>query len=375
MKKTRISITVVCIMVLQLLLYPLCAYAADLYVASDIHKNTPVNTTLNFTIQDFMDAVTLPEGGDLVSIEITQLTNEAAGTLRLGTDAVELNATINKASLDQLNFVPAKDYEGEAIFTWSANYGEATSPYPGACVITVGESSEVPPDSSASPEATTSPAPTEVPTATPEPGPTLKPLQYEDMLDHWGAYSAGLLATKGYIVGEEIQDKFYFYPEKVLNRIEFIIMVNSIFGVQAKDSLADNPFSDTGVPGYMLRHAIAAKEAGIISGAAEGDALYLHPYDKVTRIEAAKILDNALKVETPNTNELDFADANTIPEWGIQALKNMEGYGIIRGFDDNTFRPYSSITKAQAAEMLWQTLKYVEETHGTGKRFNTVLYK
>ena len=126
---------------------------------------------------------------------------------------------------------------------------------------------------------------------------------------------------------------------------------------------------------YYHNHTLCQDWSGFNIGAAEGDALYLHPYDKVTRIEAAKILDNALKVETPNTNELDFADANTIPEWGIQALKNMEGYGIIRGFDDNTFRPYSSITKAQAAEMLWQTLKYVEETHGTGKRFNTVLYK
>ena len=81
------------------------------------------------TIQDFMDAVTLPEGGDLVSIEITQLTNAAAGTLRLGTDAVELNATINKASLDQLNFVPAKEdvYKRQGI--WQR---QAKSDYHGA---------------------------------------------------------------------------------------------------------------------------------------------------------------------------------------------------------------------------------------------------
>ena len=194
------------------------------------------------------------------------------------------------------------------------------------------------------------------------------------MDDHWGAYSAGLLATKGYIVGEEIQDRFFFYPDKVLTRIDFIIMVNSIFGVKPKDSTADNPFADQNVQSYVLRYAIAAHEAGIISGADEGGALYLHPYDRVTRMEAVKILDNALKLEHPNTEEMDFADSDQIPEWGVQALKNMEGYGIIRGFDDNTFRPNSNITKAQAAEMLYQTLKYVEKVRKTHSVFNFVQY-
>lgn len=402
MKKTKISIMLILTIASQLILFPLVSYAAN-YIANDFTKSTPTNTTLNFTAQDFLNVVDPPSGNPLTAVRFTQLTNARAGTLRIGADAVALNTTIPISKMDQLNFVPVKDYQGEAIFTWTAVFGNNTSPYPGAVIITIGDGvtapldsataepdaseppseppSETPdaseePQSSATPEPTGTPEPTETPepTATPEPEPTLKPLKYEDMDDHWGAYSAGLLATKGYIVGEEIQDRFFFYPDKVLSRIDFVIMINSIFGVEPKDSTADNPFADQNIPSYILRYAIASYEAGIINGSDEGGILYLHPYDKITRVEATKILDNALKLEYPNTEDPEFTDNASIPEWGIQAVKNMEGYGIIRGFEDNTFRPYSNITKAQAAEMLYQTLKYVEKVRKTHSVFNFVQY-
>lgn len=382
MKKTRISIFLILAMVSQLILYPFAAYAAD-YIANDFTKSTPKNTTLNFTAQDFLNAVNPPSGRSLTSVQFTQIVNSAAGVLRIGADAVALNAVVSVGDLDRLNFVPTKDYEGEGIFTWSADFGGTKSPYPGAVIITVGESAAPPPSESANPDsatetATPSPSPTAVPTAAPtkepEAEPTLKPLKYDDMDDHWGAYSAGLLATKGYIVGEEIQDRFFFYPDKILSRIDFIIMVNSIFGVKPKDSTADNPFADNGLPSYILRYAIASYEAKIIHGSNENDMLYLHPYEKITRAEAVKILDNALKLEHPNTRDAEFTDSASIPAWAMQAVKNMEGYGIIRGYEDNTFRPYENINKAQAAEMLYQTLKYREKVQKTRSVFNFVKY-
>ncbi len=372
MKKTKISVFLIMTMALQLLLYPFAAYAAD-YIANDFTKTTPKNTTLNFTAQDFYGAVNPPAGKSLTAVQFTQLVNTSVGVLRLGTEAIAQNTTVKAEDLDRLNFVPVKDYEGEAIFTWSADFNGTKSPYPGAVIITIGDSSAVPPQASSSPnpgEASATPAPT----ATPAPEPTLKPLKYDDMDDHWGAYSAGLLAAKGYIVGEEIQDRFFFYPDKILSRIDFIIMVNSIFGVKPKDSTADNPFADSGLPSYILRYAIASYEAKIIHGSAENGILYLHPYEKITRMEAVKILDNALKLEHPNNKDAEFTDSALIPEWGMQAVKNMEGYGIIRGYEDNTFRPNENITKAQAAEMLYQTLKYVEKTRKTHSVFHVVQY-
>ncbi len=346
----------------------------DPLVANDFKKQTPKNTTLNFTIRDFTDSVNPPAGGSLSHITLAQLTNEKAGTLRLGTELAKVGTAIATDQLDQLNFVPAKDYVGEAIFTWDAHYGtDAVSPYPSAVTIVIGDGQDAPEDSE-----TQTPVPT--PTATPTPSeppadvPTQKPLQYEDMLEHWGAYSAGMLGAEGIIVGEEIGGHFYFYPDKTLTRIDFIILANSIFGIKTKDSLDGNPFADTNVPSYMLRQAIAAYENGIITGTKRDGLLFLNPYDKLTRVEAAKILDNGLALKHPATEPLSFADSSSIPAWAEQAVKNMEAYGIVKGYSDNTFRPYNAITKAQAAELLYQTFKYQNHARKTQSVFNKVFY-
>jgi len=345
----------------------------DPLVANDFIKETPVNTTLNFTIRDFTASVNPPSGGSLSHITLAQLTNKDAGTLRLGTEPIALSTPIATDQLDRLNFVPAKDYRGEAIFTWNAHYGtDAVSPYPSAVTIKIGLGDAESPED---PETPPSPSPTATapPTQTPE-VPTQKPLQYEDMLEHWGAYSAGMLGAEGIIVGEDIGGHFYFYPEKVLTRIDFIILANSVFGIKTKDSLAGNPFNDTNVPSYMLRQAIAAYENGLISGKAENGQLYLRPFDTLTRAEAIKILDNGLKLKHSSTETLSFNDSASIPDWAMQAIKNMEAYGIVKGFEDNTFRPYSTISKAQAAELLYQVFKYRTHVRKTKTVFNEVSY-
>ncbi len=375
MNKTLTAAICAVIMVLSACITPVWAERIDdPLVANDFIKETPVNTTLNFTVRDFTDSVNPPSGGSLSHITVTQLTNSSAGTLRLGTNPVALNDNITADQLDRLNFVPVKDYEGEAIFTWTAHYGTQSSPYPSAVTIKVGAGG------SAQPGATVSPSPSAAPSASSSPAPTAspentqKPLQYEDMLEHWGAYSAGMLAAEGLIIGEEIGGHFYFYPQKMLTRMDFIILANSVFGVKTKDSTADNPFADEGVPSYMLRQAIAAYEAGIITGSSEGDKLFLHPFDMLTRAEAAKILDNGLKLTHPATDELSFADSSSVPGWAVQAVKNMEAYGIVKGYEDNTFRPYDNITKAQAAEMLYQVFKYRQKVQRTQSVFNAVFY-
>ena len=375
MNKKTIATFICFMLALSCLLLPAGAERVnDPLVANDFTKQTPKNTTLNFTIRDFTESVNPPSGGSLSHITLAQLTNEATGTLRLGTEPVQLGTAIATNKLDQLNFVPAKDYVGEAIFTWDAHYGtDAVSPYPSAVTIYVGEG-QTPPDDTETPSPSPAPTTTPAPTESPSEPPTQKPLQYEDMLEHWGAYSAGMLGAEGIIVGEEIGGHFYFYPNKVLTRIDFIILTNSIMGIKTKDSLAGNPFADSGVPSYMLRQAIAAYENGIISGTKNGNALYLNPYEKLTRVEAVKILDNALKLAHPATEPLSFFDAASIPAWAEQAVKNMEAYGIVKGYSDNTFRPYETITKAQAAELLYQTFKYQNHARKTQSVFNRIFY-
>ena len=48
----------------------------------------------------------------------------------------------------------------------------------------------------------------------------------------------------------------------------------------------------------------------------------------------------------------------TIPTWAAQSVKNMTCYGIIKG-SANQFMPDEMVTRAQAAELCYQTIKYL----------------
>ena len=72
------------------------------------------------------------------------------------------------------------------------------------------------------------------------------------------------------------------------------------------------------------------------------------------------MVNNAINPDYESTIDLDFADVNDIPLWAVQAIKNMEGYGLIKGFDDNTLRPFSLIQKAQGGEVVYQFVKYLD---------------
>lgn len=396
----RISVTLITVFLLQLFLYPVTSFAQSL-VANDFTKSTPKNTTLSLKASDFIQQANPPKGQNLISIRFDQVTNETAGTLQVGGNLVKKGQIISVSQLDTLVFVPSNNYEGEAIFTWTANYSNAKSPYPGAVVITIGAGTNVPsgiPEQEKNEEnSVKEPQPTPQPTeekkdtaeqplkkqeATANDGAVkgkeqngLKPLRYEDMLDHWGAYSAGMLASRGYIIGDDFGNRFYFQPDETINRFEFVLMVNAIFGVKPKDSLADNPFSDENVPSYMMRVGIAAHEYDIIEGTkAKNGKEYFHPYGKLTRAEAITILDYALRLDTHGVDDAEFKDVGSIPDWALQSVKNLEAYGIIQGYEDNTIRPNKTITRAQAAEMVWQTLKFLDLKREQKAVFNTIVY-
>ncbi|MBR4889932.1 MAG: S-layer homology domain-containing protein [Clostridia bacterium] len=380
-------------------------YAQNL-IANDFTKSTPRDTTLSFSSADFTQNSNPPQGKTLVSVKFNQVTNSSAGDLKLNGSVLKKGSTVFVNDLDSLVFVPVSGYEGEAIFTWTANYGGAQSPYPGAVVITIGSGNGTP---SVIPESTEenkaqaednnkkeennkekpvkqeskkenntasdNSEKKEEKTETKKSYSTseLKPLRYEDMLTHWGAYSAGMLASRGYVIGEDYGNNFYFHPDEKINRFHFVLMVNAIFGVEPKDSLADNPFSDKGVPAYVMKVGIASYEYGIISGTKGNDGrLYFNPYDTISRAEAITVIDYALRLETHGVRMTGFKDAKSIPDWAEPSVNNLDAYGIIQGYGDNTIRPNEKITRAQAAEMVWQTLKFLDSKRDS--KFTMVIY-
>ena len=122
-----------------------------------------------------------------------------------------------------------------------------------------------------------------------------------------------------------------------------------------------SPFADAEeTPAWMNLQAKAAYDAGIIKGSLEGDKLYLRASEKLTRLESIAMLNNTIKPDAEPEDLPDYTDLDIVPEWGIPYISNMTAYGLVRGYDDGTVRPFAKITRAMAAEMILQTIKYKE---------------
>lgn len=194
------------------------------------------------------------------------------------------------------------------------------------------------------------------------------PFYYVDMQNHWANYSASHLAARGLIIGEEIGSRYYFYPERQMTRADFILFLLAITESN-EDATIEIPkvtFADEDTtPDWLIEASKLAYAKGIIKGSAEGDKIYLNAYNTLTRKEAAVMLDNVLTL-TDSTDRLTYEDTSLIPEWATQAVKNLTAYKIIQGDSENKFSPNKSITRAEAAEMSYKTVKQLEADEMSG---------
>ena len=112
------------------------------------------------------------------------------------------------------------------------------------------------------------------------------------------------------------------------------------------------PFSDISNSGYC-DYIVVGYLAGIINGYPEGT---FQPNKTVTRGQFITMLWRAVGEPGAENTTLNFKDAANIPDaykdavaWGVEA-------GIIKGYDDDTFRPNQSISRAQMATFSYRLL-------------------
>lgn len=232
----------------------------------------------------------------------------------------------------EFQYTPAQDYVGQDTFTFKAVMGEgdaAVSSNVATVTITIQQTEEV------------------------------IPFYYVDMQSSWANYSASHLADMGIMVGENYNGDYFFKPNTVVKRSEFVIAMLSVLNIAADDS-TETTFrfaDDSDIADWLKPYAYTAYAEGIIKGSLENGKLYFNGDNNITRAEAATIINNSIDLLVNNTDELEFTDAADIPEWSLGAIKNMVGYEIITGYEDNTFKASTSITRAELAEMLYKAIK------------------
>lgn len=152
-------------------------------------------------------------------------------------------------------------------------------------------------------------------------------------------YNAGII--NGY-------DGNIFSPYAEITRAEFTKLVCAALKLETAQH--PSPFTDT-LGAWCEEYVNTAYENGIINGISDNIFGTDIP---VTREQAAAIIYRAAKDSLKSENEIiPFADDADISDYAKSAVYGLRSHGIISGRSENRFEPSATLTRAEAAKMIF----------------------
>jgi len=170
----------------------------------------------------------------------------------------------------------------------------------------------------------------------------------------WASEAVEALAEKKIISGV---DGVNFMPQAAIKREEFSKMIFLAFKL-AREEGKMSEFADCDKESWYYPYADALYASGIINGISETE---FGVGSLISRQDAATILSRVAESCKKNMakGDMSFIDSDSIAEYAKDSVAKLSKEGIITGFDDNSFKPAESITRAQAAVMIYRMMQYI----------------
>ncbi|OMF38093.1 hypothetical protein BK133_03720 [Paenibacillus sp. FSL H8-0548] len=107
--------------------------------------------------------------------------------------------------------------------------------------------------------------------------------------------------------------------------------------------------------GHWAKTAIERAAAiGFVKGYQDG---MFRPNGSVTRAEFIVMLDRATELKSKGDDTtLQYTDLASIPSWARPSIAQAELAGVVKGYEDGTFRPNKLISRAEMAVMVMRAL-------------------
>ncbi|TCO56313.1 alpha amylase N-terminal ig-like domain-containing protein [Caldanaerobacter subterraneus] len=170
--------------------------------------------------------------------------------------------------------------------------------------------------------------------------------------DFWAYDVINVLASRHIIKG---MDDDNFAPNAKITRAQFAALMIRALGIEEKPYKGE--FEDVKEGAWYANAIEAAYQEGIMLG----DGKKMRPDDPITREEMAAVIMRVYSKLTgykeENIGNTTFGDNNKISQWARNVVANAVKLGIVKGYEDNTFKPKGNATKAEAAAMLYRILE------------------
>ena len=174
--------------------------------------------------------------------------------------------------------------------------------------------------------------------------------------NHWAFEYIMELVDKGTISG--YPDKM-FRPNRQVTRAEFAKLIVTASGLPVKTTSVSS-FYDVKTTDWYSPFIESAKS--FLTGYnMEGRAIY-NPNTSALREDIAialvKLKGYDVSIADESIIQAMFTDYDGISSYAKRYVAVAVERGLISGYDDQTFRPQSSITRAEVATMLWRASRY-----------------
>lgn len=176
-------------------------------------------------------------------------------------------------------------------------------------------------------------------------------------MSDWAQPYIDYAAYKGIMSGD---GERHFRPNDKISREEFLKIVIEALKV-GKDEAApatEFSFDDVNREDWFYGYIETGVGFKIINGISEhsfGTGEYLTRQDAAVILMRAK--EAAKMVLNDTAAESDFSDKENISDYAADAVLKLQKAGIINGYEDGSFNPMGSITRSEAAKIIYGILK------------------
>ena len=166
----------------------------------------------------------------------------------------------------------------------------------------------------------------------------------------WAEKAIYALRDAGIVSGRSETE---FDPNSAVTREEFTKLI--VLALKCYDDTAVCAFADCSNGAWYTPFVASGQKKGLINGISETE---FGVGRSISREEMAMILARAVIGDTPQTADTSgFADDESVSDWAKGAVSYVREAGLMSGVGDNVFEPLASVTRAQAAKVIYELME------------------
>jgi len=143
-----------------------------------------------------------------------------------------------------------------------------------------------------------------------------------------------------------------FEPGRYITRAEFVKMLLGALALEPK-AANPNPFRDVATSDWAYPYLATAHAEGLLAGYPDGS---LRPLEAISRFEIATLLARIDTCKEVGRMAAAFSDGMDTPVWAEEGVAHVQTHGLMKGYEDGTFRGGRRLTRAEAAVIIYRYL-------------------